>query len=188
MLMKTVSLILFSSFISLCAFAQNNRSHSSKAARNRNYVRNDVSRTLYAGFGFGLDYSGLGIKLEAMPTDWVSIFASGGTNFIGAGYNLGVSFKVLPKSKITPTAQGMYGYNGALITQDSYSNSIISSKNYFGFSAGAGVDFTVGKNLNKLSVGVWVPIRSEDFRQDIQTTNATVLPVAFSFGFKLGVI
>lgn len=191
--MRTVLLIAISTLISLSAFAQKDKfvskhSQSSKAARNKNYVKDEVSRTVYVGPGFGLDYSGLGIKLEAMPSDWVGIFASGGTNFLGAGYNLGVSFKVLPKSKITPTAQGMYGYNGALIIKDSYSNSVISSKNYFGFSVGAGVDFTVGQNLNKLSVGIWVPIRNEDFKQDIQTANATVLPVALSLGFKFGVI
>ncbi len=184
--MKTLSLLLLSLALSLPATAQ--KSKSSKAARNKNYhFENLVSKTLYIGPGFGLDYAGLGMKAEVMPLSWIGIFVTGGTNFTGGGYNAGLSFKALPQSKISPTVQGMYGYNGVLVITDGY-DKIISSKNYFGLSAGAGVDFTMGKNLNKLSIGIWMPIRSKNFQEDIKTANATVLPVALSLGFKFGVL
>lgn len=194
--MKTL-LIFFSALLfSASAFAQKDIYISSKkeektvkaiTKRDTSVKLAATSKYIYLGPGFGLDYGGLGLKMEIMVSDWMSLFATGGTNFQGFNFNIGSSLKILPKNNVTPTLSIMYGYNGALIIKD-YNNTVVATKTYYGLSVGGGIDFLLGKNRNKLSLGILAPIRSSAFKADIATTNATVLPVAFSLGFGFALL
>lgn len=122
----------------------------------------------YLGVGAGLDYGGLGAKLQVMPLRWLSVFAGGGYNFYKFGYNVGAKF-IVPGNKLQPFVTGMYGYNAVVVVQDNTGNSYDDKYNrtYYGFTAGAGLDIVVGKNENRLSFGILYPFRNNDYQKDI---------------------
>jgi hypothetical protein len=120
---------------------------------------------IYGGPGIGLDYGGLGVKIEYLPVKWLGLFGGAGYNFNGLGTNGGLSFKGFPDYSSTPVLMVMYGYNAVMKVKDALNNTEIFSETYYGFSAGAGYDFLVGKNRNKISIALVVPFRSNDFNE-----------------------
>ncbi len=119
--------------------------------------------TFYGGLGVGLDYGGLGVKLEFQPKKWLGFFGGAGYNFESFGTNAGLSFKGLPDYNSTPTIMIMYGYNSVMKVNSRLGTELFS-ETYYGFSAGAGYDFIVGKNRNKISIAIIVPFRGKDFK------------------------
>lgn len=142
----------------------------------------------YFGMGIGLDYGGLGVKGEFLPIKYVGIFAGAGYNIAKIGFNAGVSFKVLPDSKITPTAIGMYGYNAVIVV----SGASQYNKVYYGPTVGIGGELKVGRKQNKLYAALLYPFRNTSFENDYEdlrhnpAVNITQekSPVTFSFGFN----
>ena len=142
--------------------------------------------SVYLGPGFGLDYGGIGVKVEYLPVKFLGIFAGAGSNFVDLGYNAGVNVKVTPNENATLVLSCMYGYNGVLIVKNGYTGEIASRKVYYGFTGGGGLEGSVGKHRhNKYSVMIFYPFRDE-FKRDADKANATYLPLTISFGFNFG--
>jgi hypothetical protein len=179
--MKTQILALVATVLSLTASAQ--KDIMLKSRRDSTKKQRYESKEWYIGPGVGLDYIGIGLKLEYMPVDWIGVFASAGTNFRGGGFNVGLAARLLPNARVTPFCTGMYGYNGAILYKG-LDGKIVDSKNYNGFSFGGGLEFILGRNSNRLAVGILAPKRSQEFKDEIEASDADALPVAISIGFK----
>jgi len=90
--MKSLKLTLILSIMLFCemhdASAQRYRYH---AAQRYNY--DEGESMFFFGIGTGLDYGGLGVKIEGTPIPYLGIFGGVGYNFRGLGLNGGLSFK-----------------------------------------------------------------------------------------------
>jgi len=147
----------------------------------------------YLGIGAGFDYGGIGLKGEFLPVKWLGIFGSAGYNLVEPAYNIGLSFKILPDKKVTPTITAMYGYNAVIKIIGVFGNEI-RNQSYYGLSVGAGAEMKYGLNKNKLSLALLVPFRNAAFHQDYRTHknngtqfNPDILPVAITFGVNFGI-
>ncbi len=147
----------------------------------------DEFKRAYIGMGLGMDYGGLGFNAEFVPIKYLGIFAAGGYNFNGLGFNGGVSFKALPDCKITPTVIGMYGYNAVIVV----AGATKYNKTYFGPSVGIGGELKVGRRDNKLKAAIFYPFRNSTFEKDYDAVkadpsiqmNGEMLPITYSIGF-----
>jgi hypothetical protein len=146
----------------------------------------------YAGIGLGLDYGGIGFKAEFLPVKSIGIFAGAGANLDKVGLNGGLSWKILPDKKVTPTLMAMYGYNAVLKVKSAFGNAVVFQKTYYGPSAGAGCEIKTGKNSNKWSIAVIVPFRSQAFNDKYNEYKEAGFefkpgktPVLFSIGYNL---
>jgi hypothetical protein len=140
---------------------------------------------IYLGPGLGLDYGGVGVKLECVPVRFLGLFAGGGWNIAGLAYNAGVSVKLAPRKLWTPVVVGMYGYNGVLAIRDPYQG-WVERWVYYGFSAGAGFEGNVGEvHRNKFSILAFYPFR-EEFNRDANDAEAFYLPFTVSVGINFG--
>ena len=187
--MKSSKLALILSIMLFCemhdASAQRYRY---QAAQRYNY--DDEESIFFFGIGTGLDYGGLGVKIEGIPTPYLGIFGGVGYNFRGLGLNGGLSFKALPSKKLSPTIQAMYGYNAVIVVKELPEY----SKTYYGPSVGAGLEWKLGRKPNKLSFAIYYPIRSDQYHKDIDDLKANPmikfenepLPITFSIGFNFG--
>ena len=154
----------------------------------------------YLGFGGGLDYGGIGAKLELLPIKNVGIFGGlgfnnlffrRGFNKLSAGYNAGATYKILPDGKVSPNLMLMYGYNAVLMSENSFGGYYVDMTSY-GITAGCNLDIMLGNAGNKLSIGVFVPIRSKKFRDHYNSIKndpriemkQDLLPVAISIGYN----
>ncbi len=151
--------------------------------------------TITPGLGLGLDYGGVGAKVEFAPDQWIGVFGGFGYNLISFGYNAGASFKLLPQKKVTPVLLAMYGYNAGLKikTATPVGTNDLFKKTYYGPTVGAGVEIGYGRGGNKASISVLVPIRSKEFKdtydgfKDMGYKFSTpVLPIAISVGIMFG--
>ena len=154
---------------------------------NNLYAQSEQS--VFLGLGCGLDYGGiLGGKIEYLPVKNVGIFGGLGYNLLSAGWNLGATYKILPDKNVSPNLMLFYGYNG-VSKVDGASHYDMTS---YGVTIGANLDISIGKRGNKLSVGLFVPIRSEKFNDNYDAIKADsnieiendLLPVAISVGFN----
>lgn len=109
----------------------------------------------FIGVGGGLDYGGLGIRGEAQPVKNLGIFFGFGYNLHVPAYNAGVSLKFLTKHRVRPMVTAMYGYNGVIKT----TVTLYSSKTYYGFSVGTGVEVYDKDKKNKLALQIFLPFR-----------------------------
>lgn len=129
----------------------------------------------YAGLGIGLDYGGIGIRMELYPVKYLSTFVGLGLNSAGFGFNTGLSVKFLPDRRATPYLCGMWGYNAVL----HYAGGIQPATVYHGFTVGAGAEIFVGQRRNKVSLGLLFPFRDQEFKDRA----SLVSPVGLSAGF-----
>lgn len=162
---------------------------------NRNFAQipnNVTQQKLYTGLGMGFEYGSLGCKIEYLPLRHIGGFIGLGYNFVGPGLNAGASIKMLPDKKITPVIVGMYGTNASVnVDNANYLNSVS-----FGFTLGGGGEFKVGRNKNKIQIGIYYPIRSKSFESHYKSLqnnpnlhfNYTLLPITASFGFNFRII
>jgi hypothetical protein len=149
------------------------------------------NESTYLGVGFGFDYGGLGGKIEILPVKYLGLFAGVGYNLSSIGWNVGASAKLLPNSKVTPTLCAFYGYNAVLVIKGAGGFSETS----YGVTFGGGVDIKMGGNGNKLSINLFIPIRSQKFmdKYDAALDNpniemeSTLLPIGFSIGYNFNI-
>ncbi|HRO41414.1 MAG TPA: hypothetical protein PL009_01175 [Flavipsychrobacter sp.] len=180
--MKHLKLIL-AAFLLL--FCENNAAYAQR------YPDSDRESIFFFGIGTGLDYGGVGLKAEVVPFPYLGIFAGAGFNFQGLGVNGGLSFKALPFKKLCPTVQAMYGYNAVIVVKGAAGY----NKTYYGPSVGAGLDWKLGRNPNKLFFALYYPVRSEEYYNDLEDLkdNPSInfenepLPITFSVGFNFGI-
>jgi hypothetical protein len=147
------------------------------------------------GFGYGLDYGGIGGNLTVYPQKNIGLFVGGGYALAGFGYNAGIKLRLLPNhgtSKVRPYLEGMYGYNAAIVVV----NNTQYNRLFYGPSVGAGLDIgSLAKNKGYLSIAILVPIRSPDannYIDDLRTNYGVsfannLLPIAFSIGYRVAI-
>jgi hypothetical protein len=139
----------------------------------------------YLGLGIGMDYGGIGIKAEVLPSKYVSLFGGLGIALIDPAYNVGASLRIFPELRAQPILIAMYGYNAVLYLK----NNSGLSKIYYGATAGVGNEFHFGRKDNKATFAILFPFRSAAFRNRYNELerqgyqfNPDILPVAFSLG------
>ena len=113
------------------------------------------------GVGLGLDYGGLiGVKATFYPVSYMGIFASGGWEVIGIGWNAGCLGRLLPadgKHGVRPYLKVMYGVNA--VTKVTGKNGY--DKMFYGVTVGIGLEVRFGRaKKNGLNLDLNVPFRS----------------------------
>ncbi len=160
--MKTIKHLIFSALL-LCAVG------------NSLYAQEDGSK-VYLGVGVGLDYGGLGAKLEVLPVKYVGVF--------------GGAVKILPDKKVSPNLMIMYGYNAVFKGTDFYSKQYNMTS--YGVTAGVNLDIKLGRKGHKLSTGLFIPFRSEKFKDNYDAAkndpniaiSSELLPFTLGVGFN----
>lgn len=144
----------------------------------------DNYQKAYVGLGLGLDYGGVGLRAEFLPSKYIGLFGGGGYNLQDISYNVGVSYKILPDNRVTPVITAMYGYNAVIKIP-------YWAKTYFGPSLGAGCEIGAKQSDNKLSLILFVPLRNDDFhnrynelKEEGYQFKPGAIPVAFSIGYN----
>ena len=148
----------------------------------------DITSKIYLGIGAGFDYGGFGGKLEYSPVSHFGLFGGLGYNLLSVGWNLGASYKFLPNAKFSPTVCASYGYNAVSKVENAEEYNMTS----YGVSFGAGVNIKFGQRGNMLSVNLFVPIRSEKFKDNYDAMKKDsrieikndLLPVGVSVGYN----
>jgi hypothetical protein len=103
--------------------------------------------------------------------------------------NVGTTYKMIPDKQVSPNLMVFYGYNGVIKVEGASGYDMTS----YGVTVGGNLDFKFGTKGNKLSVGLFVPIRSQKFKDNydeiendpnIDIKNG-LLPIAFSIGYNI---
>jgi hypothetical protein len=144
--------------------------------------------SMYLGLGGGFDYGGFGGRLEFLPTSHFGLFGGLGYNLLSVGWNLGASYKFLPNAKVSPTVCAFYGYNAVLKVENAEEYNITS----YGVTFGGGVNIKLGRRGNMLSINLFVPIRSEKFKDNYDAVKndpriemkSELLPIGISVGYN----
>lgn len=144
------------------------------------------------GMGIGQDYGGFGGHAVFYPQPNIGLFLGLGYNLVGAGYNVGAKFRLLPAkpaAKVTPYALVMYGYTAAIkVTDASYYDKI-----FYGATLGAGIDLKpYMRSKLYYSFGLYVPLRGNEvsnYMDDLKNYHGVefkndLIPVTFSIGLK----
>lgn len=131
------------------------------------------------GAGLGLDYGGIGGKLELFPYAPLGLFAGVGSNIAGTGFNAGLDINFNPYKPDTPFLLAMYGFNA-----------VVDERYVFkGFSFGIGGKFGLGADKRaNLAIALVYPIREEALQNSIRQGLIKASPILFSVGlnFNLG--
>jgi hypothetical protein len=147
-----------------------------------------IQKPFYIGFGLGMDYGGIGMRMEYMFLDYAGLFTGVGYNFYGLGFNGGVMLKAMPKQVFTPYLTAMYGYTGTI--------RIVNESQYdridYGVSLGGGFEIKT-KNQNAWQFGLVHPFRSKGFMNHYQALvdnpsikfDVPMRPVMFTIGYKM---
>ena len=169
-LLKSISLVLILSIAGNNVFAQSNE------------------QKVFFGPGIGFDYGGIGGKIEYLPAKHFGLFGGLGYNLYKIGWNLGTTCKILPDEKVSPNLMVFYGYNAVSVVKGASQYDMTS----YGVTIGANLDISVGRKGNKLSVGLFVPFRSEKFTDNYDAVKANpnieitseLMPIGVSFGYN----
>jgi hypothetical protein len=123
----------------------------------------------------------------------MGIFASGGWEMVGIGYNVGCLGRILPANgtrSVRPYIKVMYGVNGA--TKVNGKNGY--DKMFYGLTTGIGLEVRFGRARKAgVNADLNVPFRSPQYFDqidrmksdpDIKMTS-TPIPIAFSLGYNV---
>jgi hypothetical protein len=153
-----------------------------------NILSAQSKQSVYLGLGCGLDYGGVfGGKVEYLPVKNFGLFGGLGYHVLSAGWNVGATYKITPDKKISPNLMLFYGSNGVAKVEGASYYDMTS----YGVSFGANLDVFTGKK-SKLSIGLFVPIRSKEFNDNYDDMKADsrieikndLLPIAISIGYN----
>jgi hypothetical protein len=139
------------------------------------------------GLGAGIDYGGFGARATILVTEKIEFFGAIGYNLLGAGFNVGAEYRLIPKSRLCPYLGAMYGYNAVIKVEglDDY------NKIYYGPSFSAGLEIWSKKRPTFFNLELILPLRSQDYHDAITslknnpsvTFTSEPIPVAISLGF-----
>lgn len=144
------------------------------------------------GIGIGQEHGGFGANLTAYPIKSIGIFGGLGYNMVGAGYNIGLKFRLIPAkptATVTPYFVAMYGYNAVI----KVSGASQFDKIFYGPTFGVGIDYkSYSKSKIYYSFGINVPIRGtevDEYMDDLKTKHNVefktgLIPITFTIGFK----
>jgi hypothetical protein len=147
------------------------------------------TQQVYLGLGMGVDYGGMiGGKIEYLPIKNLGIFGGVGYNLLSTGWNVGATYKIMPDNKVSPNLMVFYGYNAVSKVDGAPEYDMTS----YGVTFGVNLDILVGSKGNKLSVGLFLPIRSSKFMDNYDamkndsriTMKNNLMPILFSFGYN----
>ena len=146
------------------------------------------------GIGFGIDYGGLiGVKATFYPIKYMGIFAAGGWELIGIGWNVGVLGRIIPADgthTARPYLKVMYGVNA--VTKVSGMNGY--DKMFYGFTVGAGLEIRFGRRrASGINLDLNVPFRSPDYFLQVSnmknnpqiTMTSSTIPITISIGYNV---
>ena len=145
------------------------------------------------GFGLGMDYGGYGLKAISFPHPNIGLFAGGGYNLEGFGYNAGLKLRLAFKKrfvKTIPYLTGMYGFNTVIKIE----NADYLNKVFYGLTLGGGFDFRSGRTSSTyFSVGILFPVRGEEVDRYMNELiyyhnvkfKGSLPPIGLSIGFML---
>ena len=114
---------------------------------------------LSVGAGVGLAYGGLGGQINYQIFDEWGLYGGAGSALIGFGYNIGTRVAVKSNRRDVYFVDFLYGYN-ATIDYGSI------SKIYYGPSLGGSWSYYTKKKKSFWNVGLVIPFRSADFKED----------------------
>jgi hypothetical protein len=147
-----------------------------------------LERKVYLGLGSGMDYGGIGGKIEYLPAKHIGVFAGMGYNLLSFGWNVGATYKILPDKVVSPNLMAFYGYNGVFVGTDSYSR--LYNMSSYGVTIGVNVDIKIGKKGHKLSAGLFYPFFSDEFTKNndkaLNDPNLKFYTQAWPIGFSVG--
>jgi hypothetical protein len=153
-----------------------------------NVLAAQSGQKVYIGPGIGLDYGGIGGKVEYLPVKYVGIFGGLGYNLLAVGWNVGALCKIQPDNIVSPSLMAFYGYNAIFEATDGYSAQYRMLS--YGMTFGVNLDIKRGNRGNKLNVGFFVPVRSPEFMDnykravnDSRMAVSLLLPVTVSVGY-----
>ena len=146
------------------------------------------------GVGFGIDYGGLlGVKATFYPIPYMGVFAAGGWELIGLGWNVGCLGRLIPadgKHGVRPYLKVMYGVNGATKVDGKSSY----DKMFYGVTIGVGLETRFGRlKKSGINIDLNVPFRSPEYfdqvaamKSDpqIKVTTSTI-PITISIGYNI---
>lgn len=159
-----------------------------------NSERATYAKALYVGAGFGFDHGGLGLKASFEPLKHLGLFGGVGYNLAGVAGNGGLIFNILPARKVTPTLIAMYGYNAVLQIKSTGNNgeTVKNSAMFDGLTFGAGLDVKWGRQPQKISFSLLVPLRNHAFFDNYNYFKSVgyefspdIVPVAASVGWSM---
>jgi hypothetical protein len=94
------------------------------------------------------------------------LFAAGGYNIVGFGWQTGVKGLIIGKTEnhvVRPYGMAMFGINSVIIVEGANEY----NEAYLGFTLGAGIELRFGgKKKNGFDIALVVPIRSQEFWDD----------------------
>jgi hypothetical protein len=131
--------------------------HAQSEADEEEYSKTNI------GFGIGLTYGGIGMRLSVLPARHIALFAAGGYNIDGLGYNLGTQIRIAPDKSAVPYFLAMYGYNSVIVVQGGEH----LNGTYYGPSIGGGVEFHSRNQQNFFTAELLVPFRPAAFKEDM---------------------
>ena len=138
------------------------------------------------GFGLGMDYGGIGLRVNGLVSKTTMLFGGLGYNFNGAGFNAGTWFRLAPLKKVCPTLGVMYGYNAVIVVKGASEY----NKTYYGPSIGAGMEIRSRHSNNFVNLELLIPFRSQEYSRDIDMIRSNPyvdlnepLPFTISIGF-----
>jgi hypothetical protein len=155
-----------------------------------NYLYAQSEQSIYLGTGIGFDYGGIGGKIEYLPVKHFGVFGGLGYNLLSLGWNVGATYKIFPDKKVSPNLMAFYGYNAVFKGIDSYAAQYNMTS--YWLSIGGNLDILIGRRGNKLSVGLFVPVRSSKFMDNYDRAKAdrnlemklSLLPIGISVGYN----
>jgi len=158
---------------------------------NQAFAQSETDK-IYLGIGIGFDYGGIGGKIEYLPEEHIGLFGGVGYDLLSAGWNVGVTYKILPEKNVSPNLMVLYGYNGVFKGADNYTAHYNMTS--YGWTVGVNVDVLTGISGNKLSVGLFLPFRSGKFMDNYDAVKDDpnvelkneLIPVGFSLGYNIG--
>jgi hypothetical protein len=127
-------------------------------------IAQDNSTPLNIGLGIGLDYGAIGVQFQFRPEAHVALFAGVGYALVGAGYNAGVNFRILPDKRACPFISAMYGYNAVVLVKGASQYNQI----YYGSSFGAGVELRKRSRNHFWRIELLIPQRPAEFHDDYE--------------------
>ena len=144
---------------------------------------------VYLGLGMGLDYGVFGAKIEYLPVKHLGLYGGFGYNLLSVGWNVGATFKILPDKNVSPNLMLFYGYNGGTKVEGVSKYDMTS----YGVTIGGNLDIKVGSKGNKISVGLFVPIRSQKFMDNYDAMKndpwvemkTALLPITVGVGYNM---